>query len=266
MVIFEATTSYHQPSNSAHLLSVSRNMKGDKETSHRETPMINKSWPKSKHTDPRGIRTFVFNVVILFLAFVALVACLQNSGITVDDRSRGALGSTGHVMGKFEAIDALLMRRDGNDNEDAISRIDDRVGVDSYNPLMKSPSLASPSAQATKPRKISSHLRGGRRLDDTDLSSFIASLLDTPIDEWNGEQWLVFFALFVVGFIVFCCLFCSCLLPMCCCGSRRNGGYGGSSGSCFRDMLLCFCCYELFCRGGDDICGGGGGYDGGFLI
>lgn len=103
----------------------------------------------------------------------------------------------------------------------------------------------------------------GRRLqngDPTDFVNLLSSMADTPPDEWSGEEWAVGLALLVLGVVgLFCCA-CMCLIPMCC-GGRRGGGGGGG---CLQDLLMCFCCWELCCRGGEDIgeCCGGGMYQG----
>lgn len=104
---------------------------------------------------------------------------------------------------------------------------------------------------------------GRRRLqngDPTDLVDFLSKLADTAPDQWSGEQWAVFMALLVLGVVGLCCCTCMCLLPMCCGGQPAGGG-----GGCLQDLLMCFCCWELCCRGGEDIQECCGGYQGDYV-
>jgi hypothetical protein len=51
----------------------------------------------------------------------------------------------------------------------------------------------------------------------------IARLFNTPIAQWTLSQWLTLFILiWLVGYFFSCC-------------------------PCIKDLLACFCCYELFC-------------------
>mmetsp|Transcript_16738 Transcript_16738/g.25569 ORF Transcript_16738/g.25569 Transcript_16738/m.25569 type:complete len:249 (-) Transcript_16738:98-844(-) len=106
------------------------------------------------------------------------------------------------------------------------------------------------------------HLRGGRR--KRNLQEY----------EFSDEEMGIAMLVIVLIVACFCCCICSCLmscLSQCCCGGNQqyhqggyyNQGYGGPPGyyqqpsrccgcfDCFRDILACFCCYELLCT--DDI-------------
>mmetsp|Transcript_35422 Transcript_35422/g.65084 ORF Transcript_35422/g.65084 Transcript_35422/m.65084 type:complete len:214 (-) Transcript_35422:155-796(-) len=121
---------------------------------------------------------------------------------------------------------------------------------------MSQPRQQLDAQQQTTPLK-SRMLQNG---DPTDLVEFLSKLADTPPDEWSGEQWVVVLAMVLLGVVGLCCCTCLCLLPMCC-GRRPEGGGGGG---CLQDLLVCFCCWELCCRGGEDIeeCCAGGMYQG----
>lgn len=106
-------------------------------------------------------------------------------------------------------------------------------------------------------------LRKRRAQDD-----YLSDLIDTPMDKWTSTQWGIFgvFLFFILA--VMCCCCCVCVLPtifaMCCGHSggyyNGNGYYGGGSpyygggggSSCLKDLLLCFCCYEMCCVYGDE--------------
>jgi hypothetical protein len=95
--------------------------------------------------------------------------------------------------------------------------------------------------------------------EDLNIQESFDQLFSTPIGQWEARQWML--AALVAFTVLYCC--------GCIAGNRRyrrqgyypgygsgygGGGYGGgrSSGGtgfcgCLRNILLCFCCYELFC-------------------
>lgn len=61
------------------------------------------------------------------------------------------------------------------------------------------------------------------------------NLFESPMDEWNADQWGFFASIMTVTLVVFCCC-CCFLLPMCCAGT-----------SCLTDVLMTLLCVELCC-------------------
>jgi len=102
-------------------------------------------------------------------------------------------------------------------------------------------------------------LGGHNDFHDMDIIEFVSTLADTPMDEWSGIQFVVFFALLLLlGSLALCCC-CSCL-----CRGMGGGRCCRGGGSCCQDILMCFCCYEICCRDGQDLdacCPGPGVYN-----
>merc|ERR1712232_954849 len=88
------------------------------------------------------------------------------------------------------------------------------------------------------PRKLGNHNGGS-----------FADMFDTPPDEWTSDEWILLLALLIVCIAGCCCFCCMCAMPLCCGGyGGSSGGYGGSSGcSCLRDIICCYCLYQMCC-------------------
>lgn len=109
---------------------------------------------------------------------------------------------------------------------------------------------------------------GHRELSATDYLDFdvnvgesLDHLFSTPMNEWTIGQWL--FAVVLLCLILWCC---GCLACQGGGGRRyyrhsyynnyrnnRGGGGGGGCCDCLRNLLLCFCCYELCCDDGQNL-------------
>lgn len=111
-------------------------------------------------------------------------------------------------------------------------------------------------------------LPAGFDFDFNSIGEALNGLATTPPNGWRAEQWGLFAFLVLVA--LYCCGCCAC-------NRRRQrqgygqgypgqygpggygqggygGGYGGGGGksgggimSCLRNVLMCFCCYELCC-------------------
>ena len=79
------------------------------------------------------------------------------------------------------------------------------------------------------------------------------TLLNTPIESWTSEEFLAALAILIIAVTMLCLCFCCCLIPICCSRGGSSSGYGGGGGSSCKDMLLALCCFELCCRGGEDL-------------
>jgi hypothetical protein len=107
---------------------------------------------------------------------------------------------------------------------------------------------------------------GHRELRATDYLDFnvgdsMDRLFSTPMDEWTIGQWL--FGVFLLSLILWCCGCLACSRG----GGRRyyrrsyynnyrndgNDGGGGGCCACLRNILLCFCCYEICCDDGEHL-------------
>lgn len=89
----------------------------------------------------------------------------------------------------------------------------------------------------------SSQCSSTRMLQGDAFSSFA----NTPIEQWDSEQWTLFFAILSVIAAASLCCCCICIFS-CICGSSGTGTR--RCGIC-EDILLLFCCYELCCNNGD---------------
>lgn len=111
-----------------------------------------------------------------------------------------------------------------------------------------------------KPKPASGSRQHGRRMQQQfrDFEDYVSSLGNTPVQDWTIGQWIVFLLILsLVGTIA------SCICGACCCAPRPYGYYGGygyggggrccGSGGCLEDICMCLCCYELCCRGGEDV-------------
>jgi len=114
--------------------------------------------------------------------------------------------------------------------------------------------MISPKENTTSDQTNSNAVNRSRQLEgaDSSLSKVVETLLDTPPDEWDAKQMLTFVILIIASLVLGVCLCCMCCLLRCC-GAKS----GSSSNSFCKDLLLMFCCYELFCGSSNDCCGDG---------
>ena len=128
--------------------------------------------------------------------------------------------------------------------------------------------------QTTKPGKSKQYLRIQKRSLQEEGNIDLSFLLNTPMDEWNVEQFLIFIVLVLVVLIMACCFCCCCFakaIAGCCCGHRgggyrgnyhgngyysRGGGYGDGGSTCLQNLICMWCCWEICCT--DDILDTGG--------
>ncbi|KAI2494269.1 hypothetical protein MHU86_20246 [Fragilaria crotonensis] len=145
------------------------------------------------------------------------------------------------------------------------------------------PSLVSKHVDA---EQITAQYEMERRLpgffENLDLGGWFDALVSTPIEDWEASQWM--FAAVLLLLVVWCCGCIGCARrrqarPYGYPGYGGYGGYGGAAGpyggggygpggygqqqpmsgrssgacGCLRNLLLCFCCYELCCADCKDV-------------
>lgn len=158
-------------------------------------------------------------------------------------------------------------------NANVIEATDEQDAVNSTPTLLTEADTTKPATMndiIADEQMASVHRRLPGFFEGLNVEESFNRLFSTPIRQWEAGQWLL--AALMVFTILYCC--------GCIAGNRRyrrqgygsgyggsgygngygngyGGGYGngygsgksGGSGfcSCLRNILLCFCCYELFC-------------------
>jgi len=98
------------------------------------------------------------------------------------------------------------------------------------------------------------HWPSSHKRELKEINGYFETLLHERPGEWDGDQWVFLLVLFIVIDLIWCasCFFC------------RGGVLGGGIFGCIRNILCCFCCYEICCTEG--VVARGEQYQGEYMV